>query len=500
MQKRRTSDATRLTQDAIRSTRQKAWPLLAVIAAFVLSRIGYHLAGVRFDASSLPWFWQFIDPTLLRANLGQSLWYLHSQPPAFNVFLGFVVNLFAGHETAVFAVCYVLLGLSFTAAMFLLLKELGTPDTPNAVLTAVYVASPACVLYENWLFYTYPLTVLLLLAALFWQRFARRGRFLDALLLFACATLHALTWSLFHLVWLLGLVLALVLFRRRDWRKVMAAAAVPLLIVGLWYAKNLVQVGEFTGSTWFGMNFSKMTNSMLTVTERRALHDSGTISAVSLVPPFSDPDRYYGAIPKPGPTGIPVLDQEMKPSGIPNFNNSHFIAVSRQYGRDAFRILTARPTAYLRGLAESYLLYFMPASAYLFLDNNVAHIKGLVRFASIALNGRFSYHHDPGLRQTRPPLHYCQAFLNTGWFLIIAYALVVVLGVFLLFRRSSFITHRSSLVFIWYNVAWVTLVANAAEVGENNRFRFVTDPLVFAFLAALAVGWLARRRPEMVDV
>ena len=40
-----------------------------------------------------------------------------------------------------------------------------------------------------------------------------------------------------------------------------------MLVVAMWYGKNLVQVGEFTGSTWFGMNFSKMTNSMLTVPE-----------------------------------------------------------------------------------------------------------------------------------------------------------------------------------------------------------------------------------------
>ncbi len=470
--------------------------LLAIVVVFVISRVGYYAAGLRFDASSLPWFWQYIDPALLSGNLGQSLWYLHSQPPAFNLFLGIVVNLFSGHETTAFAGCYLLLGLSLALVTFLLLKDLGVRDAPGALLTALFVASPTCVLYENWLFYTYPSTLLLLLAALFWQRFTRRGRFLDALLLFACAALLALTWSLFHLVWMLGLVLALALLRRRDWHKVLAAAALPLLVVMFWYGKNLVQVGEFTGSTWFGMNFSKMTNSMLTVAERRALYDNGTISAVSLIPPFSDPDKYYGAIPKQGPTGIPVLDQEVKPSRIPNFNNALFVAVSRQYGRDAFQILKSWPTAYLRGLAESYLLYFMPASAYLFLNDNVAHIRGLVRFASVALNGRFSNHRDPGLRHTQPSRYYRQGFLNTGWFIIIAYTLVLVLGVYLLVRRSRppIILPRSSGFFLWFNVAWMTLVANALEVGENNRFRFVTDPLVFVFLAAVMLEWLRRGR------
>jgi hypothetical protein len=467
-------------------------PLLVAVGLVVVSRVGYHIAGVRFDASSLPWFWQYVDPVLLKTNLAQSLWYLHSQPPAFNFFLGVVIALFAGHAPAAFAVCYLLVGLVFTAALFLLLGEFGVPDALGAALTAIYVASPACILYENWLFYTYPLAALLLLGVLFWQRFAGRGRFVDALLLFICAGLLALTWSLFHLVWLLGLVLALVLFRRRDWRKVLAAAAVPVLVVVFWYGKNLAQVGGFTASTWFGMNFSKMTNSMLTPPERRLLYDNGAVSAVSMVPPFSEPAKYGGLLPKTGPTGVPVLDQEVKPSGVPNFNNSFFVAVSRQYGRDALRILAARPAAYLRGLAESYLLYFLPSSAYLFLDNNVAHIKGLARLESI-LDGRFVYHFDRSLRQTQPGRYYLQGFLNTGWFLIIAYLLVLVLGIVLSLRPAYSKLRSSSVFFIWFNVAWMTLVANALEVGENNRFRFVTDPLVFALLAALASSWVQRR-------
>jgi hypothetical protein len=467
-------------------------PLLIAVALIVISRVAYRLAGVRFDASSLPWFWQYVDPALLKASFAQSLWYLHSQPPAFSFFLGVVLALFPGHATDVLAASYLLLGLAFTAALFLLLSELGVSARLSAALTVVYVASPTCVLYENWLFYTYPVMVLLLIAALFWQRFTRNGRLLDALLLFICASLLVLTWSLFHLVWLLVIVLALALFRRRDRRKVLATAAVPVLVVVLWYGKNLVQVGEFTGSTWSGMNFSKMTNSMLTVPERRALHDNGTISAVSMVPPFSEPDKYGGLIAKPEPTGIPVLDQEMKPSGVPNFNNSLYVPVSRQYGRDAFRILAARPTAYLRGLAESYLLYFLPASAYLFLDNNAEHIKGLVRVASV-LGGRFTYHFDRSLRLTQPGRYYLQGFLNTGWFLIITYLLVLILGPVLVFRCSSFSMQRSSLFLLWFNVAWMTLVANALEVGENNRFRVVTDPLVFAFLVALASDWMRQR-------
>jgi len=430
-------------------------PLVAVVVVFVLSRVGYYVAGVRFDASSLPWFWQFVAPALLKADLGRSLWYLHSQPPMFNLFLGVVLNVFPGHEAAVFAACYLLLGLAFAVALFLLLRGFGVSDVLSAAASALYIASPTVVLYENWLFYAYPVTVLLLLAALFWQRFIRRGRSLDAFLLFACAAMLALTWSLFHLVWLLALVLALVMVRRQDWRKVLAAAAVPLLVVTFWYGKNLVQFGQFTGSTWFGMNFSRITNSKLTKPERRALYDNGMISSVSLIQPFRLLEHYGVA---PGqPTGIPVLDQAMKPSGSPNFNNRLYAHISRQYGRDAFNVLRLRPVAYLRGLAEAYSLYFQPACAHSYLTANTARLGTIVS-------------------------------INAGGFVALAYGLIIFVVPVLLLRHPSIRTHGLSLLFSWLSVACVTFAGNAIEVGENNRFRFAADPLVFVSLVVLAVA------------
>jgi hypothetical protein len=444
------------------ANRSSHWPLVAVIAVFTLSRVGYYIAGVRFDASPLSWFWQYIDPALLKANLGQSLWYLHSQPPAFNLFLGVVLNLFPGHETPVFAACYLLLGLTFAIALLQFLRGSGVSDVLSAIAAAVYVASPTFVLYENWLFYAYPLTVLLLLAALFFQRFMQEGRFADALLLFTCAATLALTWSLFHLVWLSALVLALVFIRRRDWRKVLAAAAVPVLVVVLWYGKNLVQVGQFTGSTWFGMNFSRITNSRLTKPERQALYDDGAISPISMIQPFRLLECYGDA---PGQsTGIPVLDQEVKPSGSPNFNNRRYVDISRLYGRDALQVLRLRPVAYVRGTAEAYSLYFQPASAYSFLGGNAAHLGAV-------------------------------GSVNAGGLVVLAYMFIVFFLPVLLLRHPLFRTRSPTLLFLSLNVAWMTLAGNTVEVGENNRFRFATDPLVFAILVVVAVA-LVRRLPR----
>ncbi len=468
------------------------WPLVGLIGVFVASRVGYYLAGVRFDASTLPWYMHFVDPALLRTDLLQSLWYLHSQPPLFNLFLGIVVNLFPGWETAAFSACYLLLGLAFTLVLFFLLRGFGIPDVWSAVAAAVYVSSPAVVLYENWLFYTYPVTVLLLAAALFWQRFARAGRSVDALLLFACGAGLALTWSLFHLVWLIALAVILILARRHAWRRVLAAAAVPVLVVALWYGKNSVQVGEFTGSTWFGMNFSRMTSMMLTGAERWKLHRDGTISDVSMVPPFSDPGRYSL---RPVPTGIPVLDQVKKPSGRANFNNSLYIGVSRQARSDAFGMIAAHPVVYLRGLARSFSIYVVPASDNPPLYGNLRRIAGLDFFYSVVLNGCLGRYHPDRRPDLTDPLRYLwQNLAEEGWLLVLAYAAAIVLGLLFSLHPSLLRTGRLPLFFLWANVVWMTVAGNAFDCGDNNRFRFAVDPLAFVLLLVVARQLLTRAR------
>ncbi|HET7523739.1 MAG TPA: hypothetical protein VFJ79_06310, partial [Acidimicrobiales bacterium] len=73
--------------------RRWSWPL-GVTTAFVVSRVAYMAAGVRFDASALhpatatQVQWQLLPLGLLRHDLGRSLWNLHSQPPLYNLFCG----------------------------------------------------------------------------------------------------------------------------------------------------------------------------------------------------------------------------------------------------------------------------------------------------------------------------------------------------------------------------------------------------------------------------
>src|ERR1700730_11853351 len=88
---------------------RSAYSLL--LALFVVSRTGYYLLGVRFHARPILKFFQFIDPELLKHRLLESMYYLHVQPPGFNLYTGIVLKLFPNAYPTAFHVIHLALGI-----------------------------------------------------------------------------------------------------------------------------------------------------------------------------------------------------------------------------------------------------------------------------------------------------------------------------------------------------------------------------------------------------
>ncbi len=467
--------------------------LLWLILTFIISRLLYRNAGIQFDHNPLDWFWQYIDPYLLRTDFARSIFYLHAQPPLMNIFLGTVINIFSDHQFTVFWLCYLILGITLTITLYLLLKSIGIAPLIATGLVAIFIVSPACILYENWLFYTYPICVTLVVSALMWVKFTQRPRFIYALLFFTGLGLTALLWSLFHLIWILGCAIVLLFLHPGQRKHIILSLIITLALVGGWYTKNLLLYRQFTASTWWGMNFSKMTNSMLSFKERQAIYHQAIISEISLIPPFSELTKYQPYIGPDSLTDIPILDLQKKMSGAPNFNHLAYIKIARSYGKDAFKILFTKPTAYLRGLTEAIGIFFVPADYYYFLKPNREKIQTFARIFNLIFLGNFNTRINSRLRTNNPLRYYLQSFTNTGLWLIAAYLLTLVLGYRL--KRQNPGLYRA-LLFCWLTISYAFLVGNFTEVGENNRFRFALDPLVIPFIAITIQNILPRYFPR----
>ena len=70
------------------------------------------------------------------------------------------------------------------------------------------------------------------------------------------------------------------------------------------------------------------------------------------------------------------------------------------------------------------------------------------------------------------------------------YALVLLVSPFVAWRRRRRSSYAAALAFIWISSAYVFVVANVSDLGENMRFRYDLGPLP---LVAAAAAWVASR-------
>ena len=456
--------------------------LSVVLLSILTSRVLFYWAGIRFDDRSLPWHWQFIDPYLLKTNLLESLYYLHSQPPFFNFFLGLILKLFPHDATLAFTFSYWMFGLALGYSLFWIMTRLGVSDWLSTLLTILFMVSPACILYENYLFYTYLEVLFLGLSALYWMRFLKKGTLLNGFLCFLFLSILVVTRSLFHLLWFLVFPGILLLTHKEQRKKIIWVGLFPFLLAFSLYAKNGILFGQFAGSTWLGMNYSKITTRKIPAEERQRLVEQGKISPLVLIPSFSPIKTYHDLIPPWPATGIPVLDQEKKSTGFSNYNHIAYPEVSKQYLKDALQVIRLYPEVLLKGQLHSYFYYFLPASDYVFLEGNRRYIRTYDRIFNLLVYGQYLMDDQPRLKEAGLG----RKLLNISFFMVLGYSFLVFYGLFLIIRglkrKPKDGSFPLTILFLWLNILYVTLVGNAFEVGENNRFRFLIDPFFIILL------------------
>ncbi len=477
---------------------------MAVALAFILSRLFYHAAGIRFDAWENSHPMQFLFPELLKNDLLSSLWHLHSQPPLFNLFLGIVYKLFPGNETPVFSLVYLIGGAVLSVCLYLLMKRLGISTKTSAAVTIVFIISPPVILFENILLYTHPVAVMLVLSAYLLHRFMNKGHWMHGAAFFTIIATVVLTRSLFHMVWYLAAFALVLAGGRNRLRSVLIMGLIPFVAVAGVYLKNHVLFGSFSTSSWLGASFAKVTTSMLPEEERLRLVEEGRISELALIPPIQGLWVYHSKarVPETERTGIPILDMEYQPSVGNNYNNLSILSLIEQYRRDALTVVRMYPTTWLKGMARAYVIYFFPASDW-FISipfDNLKNIDGIARIYTILFYGQFrqwdrslptnihtynDHVHNPG---------------NAGFFLPLIYLLALGAGIMLVWRdiRAGKTTSPRAVTaaFMVMTILYISSVANLFEILENERFRYLTEPfaaVLFAVFIDSVIRKLRRR-------
>jgi hypothetical protein len=460
-----------------------AAPLACTLALFAASRLAAWWAGVHFDATPLASFWQIVDPTLLRTHLLQSIWYLHSQPPLYNLLLGIGLKLFGSHFDAAAHTCQIMIGITIAVSLYALLVVLGLRRWWSAALASVFATSPAMLLFENWLFYEYPVTVLLLLAALAFAWFERSPSAPRSAAVFAALAAACYMRATFQILLpLLVLGLMLATFRQAR-RAIVIGAVVPLVLVAALYVKNWAVFGTPTTSSWTGMNLMQVAYYGMSDAHKQDLVQRGILSPISAINPFGPLDAYAGLVPAPRPRGVPVLDDPTKPtSGVPNFNNIEYVTISQRYMHDFLRLLIHDPGVYFRGAETGVRIAAKPSSDYYFFTANRKRIHGWERVYDAVVFWQ------PRVRWTGG------SDGGTSWAIVTDYLVALCFGAFETVRVLRQRGGQPLIAFMWLVMTYAVLAMSLGESAENQRIRFVTDPLATLIVAGLVIRLVPRLR------
>jgi hypothetical protein len=474
---------------------RSAYTLL--LALFVVSRIVYYLLGVRFDARPVLNFFQFIDPELLKHRLLESLYYLHVQPPGFNLYTGIVLKLFPDAYPTVFHAIHLALGIGICWFTYYLMTACGVRPWLALTLTSLFIVSPGVVLFENFMLYEYLLVFLLLAAAVALYNFCQHETAIYAVLFFTCLLFLLLLRNHFHLIYIAGAFLLLLGFYQGRRRMLLLSGMVPLLLAFGLYFKNWILFGSFSSSTWLGMNMSTILTHQLTEQEARGFISRGVISPVSLIDAGSPIALYRPYVQMPPKTGIPVLDEEATSTGATNFNNPVFLQIQRYYIRDGLWILRNYPVAYLRSLEAAWFSYFLPTGDFPFFDLNRPRIFGIDRFFNLVFFGQFRYATErKELRVIAGQGGKLGLILYTATFLLIGLPALWLWSIHYLMngvRRKTIPPPIAVVIgFFLFNITYLTGVSNFLSSFENNRYRFQVDAF-FVILFGIALEQLHRK-------
>jgi len=314
------------------------------------------ISGNHFNGASLGDGMPILDRELLSNDLWRSLWYLHSQPPLFNLFVATILRV-PGNFNQNYQWISWALALTLYLTTYVLLRRLKISRIMAAIAVVLFMLNPNAMWMESAVYYGLPLALLLVLAALAWERAMGYGSTLWLLLAAVLVVVLPLTRAFFNSLWCAAILLffgAAFASRYGLSRRVIAATVIPFLVVIALQTKQWIIFHQFLGSSWFGCNLATMTASMSSEKSRElAVGKVSPLVKVYRNAPPADFLRYF----RVEPTGIPALDQLRKSTGQPNFNHVVYLVVGRVYLRDTLYLIEHYPHKYLLNVLNSLYIF-----------------------------------------------------------------------------------------------------------------------------------------------
>lgn len=482
-------------------------PGIAAGCGWLVAYLAVCLTGQPFSTAYLGYGWQLIPWDILSSDPWRSVWYLHVQPPLWNLTLG--VPAWVSPFSDAITLQVLLAGFGVAGAVFaaLLAERLGVRRRWATLIALGAMVHPEVLklAFEP----TYELAVATLLLAILWAaaRYADTPERHGALLAVAAlGTAVVLTRSLYHPLWLAAvLVVCWWVGRGRvSARSLAVAVLVPLTLIGGWMLKNQALYDRATLSSWFGMNLQRAVIPVLDLDDLERLHADGEVSDIALIGPFGTYELYAPVMPPCTPShghrSVTEPDRTTDPYS-PNFNYECYLPVFDRAGKDAGTVIRRHPGAFVEGRLWSIRATFAvddTPGAFTTPASPSVIMRALDTVYSAV---RLDYQGVLSTDGWGTPI-YGRLIAPTAFGLVpvAMYAGLVVCGTWhawVLVRRRARDPGRSVVLALGaLTTVWTVVVGAVAELGEQARFRTMVDALVWVLVLAELVraGTIILRR------
>ena len=440
--KKRDKTVARITESRHTQTHLVVGLCLAIFTTVLLLCLEAYIRPDAPDGYFQEWSSETMMHTVsiedLRDQPLESLWHLHIQPPAFDAIRAILAQVWRQDDSKAMLLrvdssLYLLWALIYGVLVFLIfwwLSEM-TSTAFAAISTLFFSVHPAFIFYATLLDTTLLSTFLILsFSYVLWR--VREARNVSAGGLALLFLLLFFTRSIFQWQWLLLLTLSLALMRF-PLRKLVVFLAITGIVVGLYTAKQTSLFGLSSTSSFTGFN---LCNS-IGCADTWALYNQKA-AVLDQEPPPEKPN---------------VLTRVRKVNGSINFNNEHYLTVNRQLEQqfsEYFLSLLSSPVQLVKNYLVNLRIYLRPSSQY-------AHNVIVERLPQRSVYDTiFS---SPLLPQ----------LLNLAFLFWLTRA------------RSSDLQH---VIGFCLPVAFIAFLCVVGERGENMRFKFFIEPILFVFLAS----------------
>ena len=467
-----------------------------IVLVFILSRLIFIFNGGAFVAKPLDFAMQYLDPLLLKSDLLKSLFYLHSQPPIFNLFLGIVLKL-SEIPSLSYQFFFITAGAIITLNCYGIFIYLGTNWIISLFITIVFMLNPTLILYEHLLYYSYFEVLFISLSLFFLIHWCTNKKAGDVLLFWIFLLCLGMIRSVFHPVFILATSVGLTFYlwfwikEQRCAKILLLASLLALAPLSVLCLKNTLVFGFFGTSSWEGMNLWTKVNGFAPE-QLEELRDKGIISSLAVkaeLRTFQQPIGNYfneSELIKI-PCHHPADCNQFKSTGYPNFNHNGYVYLSKQLLKDSLALIALDPSQFLFFTLGSYslTLWHSSDSVHALFEKNMEVVKKLEKIY------RFHYFGFLGVESKLDERMWGRTIVITILFMIIYISTLINV-----FKKDARRLTGIKLFCLFCLIihAYTLTVSSVIEFGENNRFRFPVDIAFLTLTLGNITVWMRARK------